>query len=169
MPRRRELKSVAYALLGSFVSRNNDVAGYWGIGQLRRHALLEGCESVEIDLMHRKMSPARKMFLPMMDTFAHMLSKQLASRSLPPEWVRSAKIWITFDTSSDVPIHFETAEDGEPFYCVIHLEDDAGKFRSAGTGGRCRSQNCLRESRRPKATRNLSRIALMSRPNQHNG
>lgn len=35
MTRRGELKDVALGVLGSFVSRNNDVDGYWCLGLLR--------------------------------------------------------------------------------------------------------------------------------------
>ena len=34
MSTRRELKSVAHALAGSFISRYNDLEGYWGLGVL---------------------------------------------------------------------------------------------------------------------------------------
>jgi len=34
MRKRHALKGVAYGLVDTFVSRNNDVSGYWGIGQL---------------------------------------------------------------------------------------------------------------------------------------
>jgi len=35
MARRSELKGIAIAINGSFVSRNNDFNGYWSIGQIK--------------------------------------------------------------------------------------------------------------------------------------
>ena len=35
MPRSARLTNIANGLCGSFVSRNNDVEGYWAIGKLR--------------------------------------------------------------------------------------------------------------------------------------
>ena len=34
MAKSKELKNIASGLYGSFISRNNDVRGYWGVGKL---------------------------------------------------------------------------------------------------------------------------------------
>jgi hypothetical protein len=57
MPSSRKLKSVAAGLLGSFVSRNNDIGGYWGIGVLCRDTAAMGGK-VELNLITRVAAPA---------------------------------------------------------------------------------------------------------------
>src|SRR3954469_7837967 len=54
--RNRELGSVANALVASFVSRNNDVDGWWAIGVLAR-TLRPPDRTVVIDLMTGSSNP----------------------------------------------------------------------------------------------------------------
>jgi len=39
----RELRNLAHGLAGTFISRNNDVSGYWGIGMRYRECLAAAC------------------------------------------------------------------------------------------------------------------------------
>jgi hypothetical protein len=53
MARRKALKNVCSGILGSFVSRNNDCEGYWGMGILYRFAKERGKSDLMIDLLNR--------------------------------------------------------------------------------------------------------------------
>jgi hypothetical protein len=47
----KNLKGIAGGILGSFLSRNNDLDGYWGMGILRLLAQEHGVEMVYLDLL----------------------------------------------------------------------------------------------------------------------
>ena len=51
MPRRRELKGVAYGMAGKFVSRNTDLDGYWAIGVMYRSANDNGTDRFVLNLL----------------------------------------------------------------------------------------------------------------------
>lgn len=57
MPRRKDLKHIASALGASFISRYNDVGGYWGIGKLCLLSYQYNHSSVCIDVFHGSISP----------------------------------------------------------------------------------------------------------------
>jgi hypothetical protein len=149
--RRRELKGAALGVLGSFVSRCNDVEGYWGMGKLYRLAQKNGVSRVEIDLLAATMRPSNSAFDPMIEQFAFLLCAQLQARRLPRAWVTKASVSIDFDSSTAVPQLFETAPLGDTFDCAAIVIDDLGKERSARTSGRCWVHDPARESRRHRS------------------
>jgi hypothetical protein len=55
---RRVLANVAHGITDSFLSRNNDVNGYWGLGQLLSRALATNIPSLVIDLRSGLSAPA---------------------------------------------------------------------------------------------------------------
>ena len=57
MSRKSTLKNILNGLLSSFVSRNNDVNGYWGIGKLYSLMINKQVHKVEIDLMNNTIIP----------------------------------------------------------------------------------------------------------------
>ena len=48
MPSSRALKGIATGLAETFVSRNNDVSGYWGIGQVQKEIEVRSHVIVEL-------------------------------------------------------------------------------------------------------------------------
>jgi hypothetical protein len=69
---------VANGLAGSFISRNNDVGGYWGLGKLRLRF-----EQINIDLLSKQLSPADGEFQDMVNRYAEWLKRQLDIRHIP--------------------------------------------------------------------------------------
>jgi hypothetical protein len=60
MPRGARLTNIARGLCGSFVSRNNDLDGYWSIGKLRSLADRYGRAAVLIDVLTSSIHPGRR-------------------------------------------------------------------------------------------------------------
>ena len=50
--RRKELKNIAGGIVGSFISRNNDIDGYWGLGILYRFANQRQVDMIQLDLLN---------------------------------------------------------------------------------------------------------------------
>jgi hypothetical protein len=138
MPGRKELKGVAHDLLGSFVSRNNDVRGGWGIGELYDHALWNRVQRVEIDLLNLGIAPSGKKFGPMVSQYSDMLSKLCRRKGITRSWIRGARIHIKFGIDPDCYIPYVTQ--GDPFKCVFEIEDDRGHKYAVQRLGRCLPQ-----------------------------
>jgi len=51
MAHRIELSNIATGVLGSFVSRHNDIGGYWALGLLDREALSSGRAKTTLELL----------------------------------------------------------------------------------------------------------------------
>lgn len=92
MARRKEFKAVAEGLLSSFLSRNNDVYGYWGIGKLFSLMLHEKTTIIEIDLVSKIINPADSEFNNLVNEYSTKLFKQIDNRKLNRDYLKEAKI-----------------------------------------------------------------------------
>jgi len=145
MPRRRELRGAAHGLLGAFVSRNNDVGGYWALGKLYKHAEATGVAEVRVDMVRSIITPPNAQFAGMVEYFHQMLSRQLASRALPSDWLSAAEITVQFTGQNDAK------EPGDMFECLVSLTDDRGRQHQARASGSCWAHSPFRESRSTRA------------------
>ena len=145
MPRRSELNGIADGMLGSFVSRNNDIDGYWAIGKLCAHAIQNGVTSVDVDLVAQTISPVNNAFQPMLERYARMLSEKLRTNGLQPSILAAAKLRLTFDFQlpGSSPLRTRSAQ----FESTLELSDDLGRAHIARRGGNTRPHDPRREVR----------------------
>ncbi len=143
----KHLKGIAHGLLGTFVSRNNDIDGYWGIGVLRSFALEHNLSSLALDLIDKspnfaKGSPVQSVE----ERYRGWLSSVLAKEGVDQQLLRSAEIRLRFTTFAEFP---DTIRDtrGEPFVCQVGLTSDQGIVYSASRIGVCAPHEPAKESR----------------------
>lgn len=148
MARRREFVGIAKAVLASFISRNNDVGGYWGIGRLCRHAQALGVATLDIDLLDAAGKSPGADFDPIIGEFRRMFLQQCEAQPVPLEWLRSARISIRFDGTVLNASPDETAPRDMSFTCSVILEDDTGKTRQSSASGHCWPTDPATEYRR---------------------
>lgn len=141
MPRRKELRGAAFGLLGSFVSRNNDVSGYWALGKLYRHAVEAKASTVSVDLLDLTITPPNDDFAEMALHFQKMLGDQLKARGLPADWVRAATVSVKFERARTPNAM------GDVFNCMVVITDDEGRQRHASTNGTCWMHDPAREAK----------------------
>ncbi len=153
MGRRRELNHVAGALLGSFVSRNNDVNGYWALGQLRRLADRTGVPEFRFNLLSGEAQPSDPLTVRVAKTYAEELARHVANRDLPMDRVRDAEIVVRFGAAAGQEAPYFTY--GQPFQCTVSIVDDHGKAHARGAIGRCAPHDPKRERQRARAQRPL--------------
>ena len=148
MRRRRALKGVAYGLVETFVSRNNDVSGYWGLGQLYREALGRQISSVSIDLLgHSSLGigpVAQAVQLHYVSRLEHMASNAGVSLS-------RAQVVVEFGTFGSNPPPRQHSY-GDPFLCIVSLVGSNGRIYTAARTGRCSPHDPETESRSTRAT-----------------
>ena len=149
MPNRGLLKSIASGVLGSFVSRNNDVGGYWGIGQLCRIASELGLDSLTFDLLVSSASAPTNH--PVIATLAHkygeMLRSQAEQKGFTSSTLARAILSIEFGTSG----HLRTAPlvtRGAPIFVSLALCDERSRSLKVFLTSRCEPHNPNNETRR---------------------
>ncbi len=139
MPRRRELRGVASGLADAFVSRNNDVDGYWALGKLYKHAQEAGAPEIRLALSDHLVEPPAPEFGKMLQRYRKLLADHLAAQGLPAEWLAHADIRVVFRDSAPSKGAFE---------CVVTLVDDLGHAHDSRRDGVCRAHDPAREMKR---------------------
>jgi hypothetical protein len=146
---RRELLDVAGAVAGSFVSRNNDVNGYWGLGLLRSHADLNQLRSLRFDIFGQYPEPKNDALALVTDAYRRVLARQLSIRKIARGIVTKAEIVLTFEP--DAPNIPSASTYGAPFSCAVRLTDHRGREFERVLVGCCAPHNPLRELRSARA------------------
>jgi hypothetical protein len=83
----RSAQPLAAGLYGSFISRNNDVAGYWGIGKLCLLAQQRRTTIVRLDLVAGSIAPESAEFAKLVSGYVAMLKTHLSARKIPESWI----------------------------------------------------------------------------------
>ena len=152
MASRKKLKGVAHGLLGTFVSRNNDVDGYWGLGKLRKFAETIGKDEIQIDLLS---DAERPMFLTTTTTVQRVYRDWLLNAA-PKFGVRfqdlaAAQVILRFTTFDEMPdVRRDTR--GFPYVCTVILRNRFGARYAAQKVGVCGPHDPYKESRRLQET-----------------
>src|SRR5260370_14628887 len=145
MPIRRDFRGAAFGLLGAFVSRNNDVGGYWALGKLYEHARASNAREIRVDLVRSVITPASPEFSDMVRHFRQMLANQLAVRRLPNEWLRDADVRVKFSREKSAD------NSGDAFECLVILTDDLGHMHKAQGSGACSVHDPAKERKSTRA------------------
>ncbi|WP_422106837.1 hypothetical protein [Winogradskyella sp.] len=89
---KQKLKNIAQGLLSSFLSRNNDVNGYWGIGKIYALMLQKNTNGVVIDLIEKTIVPNSDEFIYRISKYSEKLMNQLRAQSMDEAFLKSAKL-----------------------------------------------------------------------------
>ena len=127
----RELKNIAHGLAGTFISRNNDVAGYWAIGMLYRECLAAACTTVEFDLIAGHCLPDGPVARAVIPRHADWLAARLKGRP-----IASTRILLQFGSFGGFAPPLQ-ASYGDPFACVVTLAMVEGQACRVTRTGRC--------------------------------
>ncbi len=103
MARRKEIVGVAHGVISSFNSRNNDVGGYWAIGQLKSFAATNGLDSITFNLLPIEPAFNIALITEVTNNYSAKLSALLISQHIPADWVLNAAITIQFSGATPSP------------------------------------------------------------------
>lgn len=145
MTRRRELKNIASGLLGSFISRNNDVGGYWGIGKLCLLAQKSVTGTVEIGLLSKTISPESVEFSKLIAGYFSFLQEHLAARDIPNIFVASAVIELEFAPTDQPKKQVPIITWGSIFKLSVTIVDDRNKKHTVSAFSYCGPHNSRKE------------------------
>jgi hypothetical protein len=143
--RRKELNSVASGLYGSFISRNNDVAGYWGIGKLCLLAQENETSSVRLSLLAQTISPESLEFKKLLAGYHSFLQRHLTARSIPINWVVSADIELQFNPEDRPKMHVPIVSWGKLFKLSVVITDDNSRAHTVCGYSYCGPHNPKKE------------------------
>ena len=115
---RRALAGVAGGILGSFISRNNDVGGYWAVGQLRTECDARSTTALTLDLLAGTASLDGSVVVRVATAYRDVLSRLLQGIELGPEHLRSARVLLDFAPPPSTRVD-SCSSYGSPFACVV--------------------------------------------------
>jgi hypothetical protein len=137
MSRIQSLSSVADGIVRSFVSRNNDVDGWWALG-----LLLAATEPAEpdygIDLLSGTTTPKKlsRALGELGAAWAAYFDWSLSRHGVARERVSRAHLALTFDRETHVGSGPLGGAD-RPFVCRVAIDDIRGRQYQATADGQC--------------------------------
>lgn len=142
--RRRNINAITYGLLHSFISRNNDVYGYWGIGKLYSHLISTNSESLEIDFVNLQIQPENSAFNFMIMAYSSKMYNHLSKVGLPAKTIQQATISLRgFKNKPTVQLGQMAPNQ---ITIQIKIVDDLNKIYMRETNTWCRAHDASKES-----------------------
>ncbi len=139
------LQNVANGLLGTFVSRYNDIGGYWALGVLRSLVERGGVDRIEIDLL--KTTNGDPSIQLIARKYKEWLEKRLREVHILLEDMSIARIEIEFLSTFDG--HRDLVKDtrGFPYKCTVEIRRGDQKLYMAEKLGVCATHDPTKELR----------------------
>lgn len=148
MAKRKRLTGIANSLLGTFVSRNNDIGGYWGIGVLRQYASRKNLADVYIELAGQTEdrtpeSPVKNIE----EVYKGWLLSSLAKVGVDYGQLKGVEIQLRFSTFEEFPDAIRDTR-GDPYLCSVIITNKEDIKYSASILGVCAPHDPNKERRR---------------------
>jgi hypothetical protein len=147
MPRRKEIRGISSGIASSFVSRNNDIDGYWAMGIFYQMASEKGDNKFVLDLVSGKSLPefrfSKRVALP----YHKYLLNQLEKKDLEEFHVTDAIVELEFNIAPTKRHTMFKWTWGEPFKCRVTITDDLGKKHAFEEYGWCGQHDPAKERR----------------------
>lgn len=148
MATRRHLKNIANGLLGSFVSRNNDICGYWGLGILRALAANNGLDKIYFDLNCKNIEFSDcSSFASTEQAYRRRFLDLLSRVGADVGEIERAEIQIEFAGFDKYPTVIRDTR-GEPYVCTVLLSTLHGNTYTASKIGVCAQHDPAKDRRR---------------------
>jgi hypothetical protein len=151
MASRKALKNVAYGLLGTFVSRDNDIDGYWGLGVLRLFADRHDMSTVTIDMLNKSLSLSNDSPVRIAEeTYQEWFRNALKKSGIDIGHITLANITLRFSTFEEFPNVIRDTR-GKPYFCKVAIIHDDGTSYSASKVGCCAPHDPNKDYRSTRA------------------
>ena len=146
MASRKQLKNLACGIAGRFVSRNNDLDGYWALGLLYADATASGTREVHLDLFEAVVALSFTNESRLVAVFRHYCEDQLRNIDLERH-VRAATIHVSFNVEPEICESLVRTTWGDAFLCEVDITDDLGRRYKATECGYCGIHDPTKERR----------------------
>ena len=129
----------------SLSRRNNDLLGYWAIGQLYKYC--ENTNKSELSFCLFSNEEA-SYFHEYRDILAQKVEGHLKKCGIPKKWIGSCIVTYKFNAEYIRKYHYWGSALGTHFLCSITIETDLGKQYTSLSGGNCWAHDPKKEQRR---------------------
>ena len=148
MARRNAFKGIANDVASSFVSRTNDVDGYWGIGMLHSLARENSTSKIGVELSDEACVglPA---FASLIRQYRSMIEAQASAKNLK---FHACSIEVEFDLPRDSSGADFCMRDENAFRCSLMIVDDRGEAWNHVISGCSHPHDPARELRSTRAS-----------------
>ncbi len=138
MARRKEMQGICNDLLESFVSRYNDLDGYWAMGKFQTFLQAETEEQLCFRLVGGENE--KNSFSQTLGHYRSALGRHLKTRNMPISWVEQASIEVQALSANQLICRFIlTTDHGKDFSCQktvsVRPHDPESEQRSGGKHG----------------------------------
>jgi hypothetical protein len=147
MPRRKEIRGISSGIASSFVSRNNDIDGYWAIGIFYQVASEKGDSKFVLNLVTGISLPKFKFSKRVAMPYHQYLLTQLEKKGLEEYQVTDAIVELEFNVATTKRHIMYKWTWGEPFKCCVTITDDLGKKHVYEEYGWCGNHDPTKERR----------------------
>ena len=145
MPHRGELKCLADGLIDSFMSRNNDIEGYWALGLLYTRALELQRKAFTLTLLGGESTAGDSLCEALRGKYGAFLSERMSRRGIPHHWIESANLTIHFEHQPATACG--PVSPGRPFLVELLLTTTFAKSLALERVGYCWPHNPSHETR----------------------
>ncbi len=146
MGKKKQFKNIINGLLCSFISRNNDVNGYWGIGKL--YSLMVKSESlkIEIDLINKTISPNDNEFKLLVSKYsAYLFNRMKVEKIDKKHLIKATVILIGYPNNPILSLGILAPH---KIHCRILIIDSLNTKYALEKNVWCREHNPKLESKR---------------------
>ena len=148
MQKRKVIENYAEGFISSFISRYNDIDGYWGMGKLYNHARQNQTSVITINLLAKVMIPAGTKFETSMNSWSEAIKYRFGEPRFSKNWLANAIIMVEFRKySPDKKQNHRIGRDTDPAICNLNIEDILGNSYHASRTFACRPHDPLSELR----------------------
>ncbi len=133
MPRTKVLKGVAHNLGSSFTSSMNYSEDDYSLGHILRFARQSGEDTLTIDLLSGRGSPATLLQKPLSalpDWYSKMFLRLVQSAGSDRELIQSATLTLSYDLQRTLPSPIPR-EPQSPYICDVSIRDTRGRDYAA--------------------------------------
>jgi hypothetical protein len=146
---RRALSSLSDSVASSFASRNNEVAGYWALGLLRRDVEAAGRSIVRFDLTGIQASLNTPAVSRVLLRYSRLLPVLMAKLRIAEATLASMFVELSFHSEVDGESPGWVSV-GDPFTVRAVAVSKSGREFVARRVGRCNPHNPTREQCSPR-------------------
>lgn len=145
--KRKLLKDLAGAIASSFISRNNDINGYYGVGALYKQTNELNTNQIQLDLLTGNTIPVEIDAKYTIVCYYEFFLKQLLSRNFQKNHIKKVTIQLVFNcTTNGQEKIYENIRWGNPFSCNVTITDDLEKDHTVKIISYCRIHDPKKEN-----------------------
>ena len=147
MAANKELHGILNDVLSSFVSRNNNLDGYWAIGKLHALSVSQEGFDISLDLVKTRAASSHQDIETVRETYHTLLVRLVKNREFSERVFVLVVITLMFDASVDSPNASSNVSKSKFLASIVAMDTHGGWYKHSISGW-SRPHNPQLETRR---------------------